>query len=852
MKTEPNPAEPAQPSELQTYQERSLLALLVALGISGPVVATGIYFREGLSPLTWVAVTLSVLVWALLAAFLLGARARVPHWLVYLLITTSAMAIAAHGTTRSMASLVMLAAIVGAGVFLPRRHLGPVAVLAIVLLALLNVLENHGVLPTPNMKTGWAVWLTQTTVLLSLVVTVNVGRRRLIKAYQTQTEALNRARAVERDLRDSQERFQALFRGTPTACMVQSLDTWKVIDVNEAFVALFAHPRDRLLGAKPPHLWARPEEHRAFRAAIDTRGGVSGMRGLAERADGSRFPCLVYAEVTHSGNERLLIATVIDISAEERARHELEQSRDRFSKAFNFSPLGMTITRLSDGKFVEVNPANERVLGWTQADFAGRTALEAGVWLSDAERRNYVQTLRRDGRLQGYETRMRSKSGEPVDVRVWAEIIELDGEPCALSFTLNVAEEKRREAMLLNVAEGVSGETGEAFFRSLAEHLARAIGADGVMVGQVDEQRQLQTLALLWNGALLPNITCSLGQTLCAKSLAQQQLLRFESPHPKRFPLIAPFHDAELRAYIGLPLHDADGSSMGLLTAVWRQQPPPGNDFDALLTIFASRANAELLRLRRDREIRKLQDTLEHQVAARTEQLQYLNRELDAFSYTVSHDLKSPLRAIDGFMHLLREQTSGRLQPDDEDLMQRVDASVARMNSLITDLLSLARVSQGPLQRMEVNLSDLAEDVIRQERHRDPTREVNVQIAPGLMANCDARLAHIVLENLLGNAWKYSRLQSKACIEFGQRPREGQAAPVFYIRDNGAGFDMSRADRLFKPFTRLHSPNEFEGTGIGLATVRRIIERHGGHVRAEGVVGQGSTFEFSFGHAGEQ
>jgi signal transduction histidine kinase len=213
----------------------------------------------------------------------------------------------------------------------------------------------------------------------------------------------------------------------------------------------------------------------------------------------------------------------------------------------------------------------------------------------------------------------------------------------------------------------------------------------------------------------------------------------------------------------------------------------------------------------------------------------------------VSHDLKSPLRSIDGFMHVLHEQMSDRLTEADRALITKVSASVARMNGLITDLLSLARVSQGQLQRMQVDLSDLAQGVVRQERHRDPTHEVDIVIAPGLSANCDPRLAQIVLENLLGNAWKYSHHRARPRIEFALLASQDASVPVFIIKDNGAGFDMSRADRLFKPFNRLHSANEFEGSGIGLATVRRIIERHGGHIAGEGVVGQGSMFTFSFG-----
>ena len=150
-------------------------------------------------------------------------------------------------------------------------------------------------------------------------------------------------------------------------------------------------------------------------------------------------------------------------------------------------------------------------------------------------------------------------------------------------------------------------------------------------------------------------------------------------------------------------------------------------------------------------------------------------------------------------------------------LFERVESSVQRMNSLITDLLALARVSQGSLQRMEVDMSALADDVIRQERHRDPARAVQVRIEPGLKAHCDVRMAQIVLENLLGNAWKYTRDQATPCIELGVLKRPQGQAPVFYVRDNGAGFDMARADRLFKPFNRLHGAREFEGSGVGLA-----------------------------------
>lgn len=836
-----------QPINLQRYQERSLLALLLCIAVAGPLIVLGVYLRDGLVPLTWVAIALTLLDYVLLGVFFTRWRALSAPLLVYVLIVASGAAIAAHGTVRSMASLVMIAAVVGAGVFLSRRNMIFAGVMGISILGVLNVAENLHLMSAKETPTGWAVWISQTAILISLMITVNLGRQRMIDAYRNQNQALEHSRQVEQLLRLSQERFQALFRGTPAACLVQSLDTLDVIDVNQAFQTLFGFQRDELVGHRPPHLWADAEQHAEFRRRVYADGRVSGLKGRARRMDGSEFHAMVHAEISRNSSERLLISVVFDISAEVASRREIESSRERFSKAFDFSPLGMTITRLSDGRFVEVNPANERVLGWTQADFKGKTSIEAGVWVSDDDRMRYVDTLVRDGRLQAYETRMRTRSGASVPVKVWAEIIEIEGERCALSFTLNVADEKRREAMLLNVAQGVSGETGEAFFRSLVEHLASAVGADGVMVAEVDLSRRLTTLAMFFDGQLLPNRTLELHNTVCEQTLTQRGLHRVEPASVAPLTLVSPFDQSQLHTYVGVPLHDEDGTPVGLLTTMWRQRAPVDAQLDALLTIFASRCNAELLQLRRDREILLLNETLEQRVNERTEQLVYLNKELDAFAYTVSHDLKSPLRAIDGFLHLLQDQMGERLLKEDALLLERVDASVTRMNGLITDLLSLARVSQGHLQRMDVDLSDLAEGVIRQERHRDPSREVEVHIEPGLCANCDARLAHIVLENLLGNALKYSRTQAQARIELGRAATAPGEPPQFYVRDNGAGFDMSRSGRLFKPFTRLHSPSEFEGTGIGLATVRRIIERHGGQIHASGEVGVGATFWFSFG-----
>jgi light-regulated signal transduction histidine kinase (bacteriophytochrome) len=241
-------------------------------------------------------------------------------------------------------------------------------------------------------------------------------------------------------------------------------------------------------------------------------------------------------------------------------------------------------------------------------------------------------------------------------------------------------------------------------------------------------------------------------------------------------------------------------------------------------------------------EIRRLNAELEERVGQRTAQLEATNKELEAFSYSVSHDLRAPLRSIRGFSEVLAEQYGHLMDSRGQDFLQRTCVACQQMDRLIDDLLKLSRVSRSELRARDVNLSALAESVAAELNKTEPAREVEIQIAPGLQANGDERLLRLVLENLLRNAWKFTGRLPRARIEVG---RADDSAPAFFVRDNGAGFDMAYADRLFGVFQRLHSSSEFPGTGVGLATVQRIINRHGGRTWAEGKTGQGATFYFT-------
>jgi signal transduction histidine kinase len=272
-----------------------------------------------------------------------------------------------------------------------------------------------------------------------------------------------------------------------------------------------------------------------------------------------------------------------------------------------------------------------------------------------------------------------------------------------------------------------------------------------------------------------------------------------------------------------------------------RANPTAGHDELAVLIEAFNEMLAQIQA--RDGALQNAHDEIEIKVEERTTQLTAANSELEAFSYSVSHDLRAPLRGIDGFSQILLDDYADKLDEEGKRYLHRIRAGTQRMGSLIEDLLNLSRVTRGEMHKARFDLSCLARSVADALQQAHPEREVDLRIEKGLETEADSSLLRIVLENLLSNAWKFTSKRPSACIEFGRIQHNG--TPAYFVRDDGAGFDPAYAARLFGAFQRLHSVEEFPGTGVGLATVQRIVQRHGGHIWAESAVGQGATFYFT-------
>jgi PAS domain S-box-containing protein len=503
----------------------------------------------------------------------------------------------------------------------------------------------------------------------------------------------------------------------------------------------------------------------------------------------------------------------------EAQRHaaSLRASEDRF-RSLLAGVRDFAIVMLDgEGRVASWNAGAYRITGWEEAEIVGqhfsRFFPDDDVAAGAPDRA--LEDAGRTGRFESQGWRVR-KDGS----RFWADVVltaARDGTGVLQGFwdiTRDVTERREVEETI---------RASEARFRRLLE-----AAPDGMVI--VDEHGRIGLVN---------------AQAEALFGYAEAELLgqRVEILLP---PAQREAHVGHRRGYFGHPRTRPMGAGLDLwgLRKDGRRFPveislSPMQTEDGLLVISAIRDISE--RREAEARIRALNDDLEQRIA----DLAALNRELEAFSYSVSHDLRAPLRSIDGFSQALLEDYADKLDDDGRDYLRRVRAATQRMGALIDDLLTLSRVTRREMRREAVDLSGLAQAIAEQLVRTDAGRDVRFTIAPGLRAQGDPHLLRVALENLLGNAWKFTSTRSQARIEFGTTLDGGQT--VYFVRDNGVGFDMAYSSKLFGAFQRLHRSSDFPGTGIGLATVQRIITRHGGRVWAEAEVNEGATFSFTLG-----
>jgi signal transduction histidine kinase len=369
--------------------------------------------------------------------------------------------------------------------------------------------------------------------------------------------------------------------------------------------------------------------------------------------------------------------------------------------------------------------------------------------------------------------------------------------------------------------------------RRAARELTGADGAtfvlaDGEMCYYADED----AIAPLWKGKRFPMSACVSGWVMRNRRAAVIPDIYAD----ERVPADA-YRPTFVKSMAMAPIRTE--SPLGAIGNYWATATTPTPEQVAVLQALADTTSVAMENVR-------LYGELEQRVKDRTRELEAANRELEAFSYSVSHDLRAPLRAIRGFTARVREEHGVQIGGDGVALLDRVAAAGERMGLLIDSLLMLSRLTRQPLKRERLDLTEMAWGIVGALRSEAPAREVRVEIATGLGAHADAGLVRVAMENLLSNAWKYTAKTGEGRIEVGAIRAEG-APEVYFVRDNGAGFDMEEAGHLFAPFQRLHPVDEFPGSGVGLATVLRVVHRHGGRIWAEAARGRGATFYFTLG-----
>ena len=788
---------------------------------------------------------------------------------------------------------------------------------------------------------------------------------------------ITESKKMEEQLRQRAEELETVMNVVPVAIWVAHDPACHNITGNQTANRFYEADEGENVSAGPAPGEPVPER-RFFRNDKELAAEELPMQEAAARnvdIEGSEFNVLLPSGKSRTlwgsasplknedGQVRGVVAAFLDITDRTLEQEKLKESENRFSKAFHSSPVGLSISRINDGTFIDINQNFSVMFGYSREELIGHKATELNIYDNPIERKEIVRQLEQQGRVLNYEVTARTKAGAEINVLTSAEKIEINGQAHIIWTTIDITDRKKteqevvqlnRELRAINECDQIIAHASEekTFLFEVCRVLCTTAGYRMAWIASIEHDEAKSVRPLAWCGdegyIAKANITWADTERgrgpagLAARTGKTHFFQDFASD-----PAAAPWREAALsqgyRSSIAVPLIDnantffgvfslyspepnsfnpaeirlleelAANISFGIIALrekIKRQQaeaeishlasfpelnpnpiieldfsgnikyanPAAKRDFpivtqskkpEFLIDLFKEINENNKQSITRDIKTGNLwfeqalvyvqttksyllygrnittRKEAEDELKQRTIDLEASNKELESFSYSVSHDLRSPLRSITGFSNVLLEDYSDELDEEGKSYLKKISDSGELMGQLMDDLLKLSRVTRTDLKTEKLNLSDMAQKIADDLAKDEPERKVKVKIAPNLITVGDKNLLNLVLQNLLGNAWKYSSKTAEPLIEMGTIENKGKQ--TYFVRDNGAGFDMAHASKLFQPFQRLHKASEFAGTGVGLATVQRIIRRHGGEVWAESKVDEGATFYFTLG-----